>query len=57
MKKNVKVTALVLATLLLAACSPSKDIKKVTVTKECVTEGAKPVIRTDAAKLKKSIKK
>ena len=37
--------------------APSKDIKKVTVTKECVTEGAKPVIRTDAAKLKKSIKK
>ena len=37
--------------------APSKDIKKVIVTKECVTEGAKPVIRTDAAKLKKSIKK
>ena len=37
MKKNVKVTALVLATLLLAACSPSKDIKK--DVKEAVESG------------------
>ena len=30
---------------------------KVTVTKECITDGAKPVVKTETSKLKKAIKK
>lgn len=37
--------------------APSNDIRKVIVTKECVTEGAKPVLKSDTSKLKKAIKK
>ncbi len=37
--------------------APSKDVKKVTVTRECVTGDAKPVLKTDSGKLKKTIKK
>ena len=37
--------------------APSNDIRKVTVTKECVTEGAKPLLKSDTGKLKKAIKK
>ncbi|MCQ2465177.1 MAG: ATP-dependent Clp protease ATP-binding subunit ClpX [Oscillospiraceae bacterium] len=37
--------------------APSKDVRKVTVTKECVTGDAKPVLKTDSGKLKKTIKK
>lgn len=37
--------------------APSSSVVKVTVTKECVTNGEKPVVKTDASKLKKTIKK
>ena len=37
--------------------APSSDTVKVTVTKECITEGTKPVVKTETSKLKKAIKK
>ncbi|MDD6827785.1 MAG: ATP-dependent Clp protease ATP-binding subunit ClpX [Oscillospiraceae bacterium] len=37
--------------------APSKDVVKVTVTKDCVINGEKPVLKTETSKLKKAIKK
>ena len=37
--------------------APSSDVVKVTVTKECITENAKPVLKTETGKVKKVIKK
>lgn len=37
--------------------APSKDIVKVTVNKDCVINGTKPILKTETSKLKKAIKK
>ncbi len=37
--------------------APSSDTVKVTVTKECITENAKPLLKAETNKLKKAIKK
>ncbi len=37
--------------------APSNDVVKVTVNKECIISGAKPILKTETSKLKKVIKK